>query len=62
MPDICKAVQEYAYSFGLPVPGYISPGAPAYLVIFDRRPETKLKPWEKRITRTTEGTVRVAGC
>jgi hypothetical protein len=40
----------------------IDPSAPAYLVIFDRRPKAKEKPWEERITWTTEGTVQVLGC
>jgi hypothetical protein len=33
-----------------------------YLVIFDRRPEAKEKPWEERITWSCDGTVRVVGC
>jgi hypothetical protein len=40
----------------------IDPSAPAYLVIFDRRPKAKEKPWEERITWTAEGTVQVLGC
>jgi hypothetical protein len=40
----------------------IDPAAPAYLVLFDRRPETKEKPWEERITWTREGAVQVLGC
>jgi hypothetical protein len=40
----------------------IDSSAPAYLVLFDRRPETKQKPWEERITWTTEGAVQVLGC
>jgi hypothetical protein len=40
----------------------VAPDAPAYLCIFDRRPEAKRKPWEERITWTTEGGVTVAGC
>jgi hypothetical protein len=40
----------------------IDPKAPAYLVIFDRRPETKALPWEKRLGRTQEGTVAVLRC
>jgi hypothetical protein len=40
----------------------IAPQAPAYLFIFDRRPETRKKPWDERITWNMEGTVRVAGC
>jgi hypothetical protein len=40
----------------------IDPSAPAYLVIFDRRPKAKEKPWEELITWTVEGTVQVLGC
>jgi hypothetical protein len=40
----------------------IDASAPAYLVIFDRRPEAKQKSWENRITWTTEGAVQVLGC
>jgi hypothetical protein len=40
----------------------IDPAAPAYLVIFDRRPEAKEKTWEERISWTVEGAVRVVGC
>jgi hypothetical protein len=36
-----------------------APSAPAYLVIFDRRPQTKETPWEERIGWTREGTVTV---
>jgi len=36
--------------------------ASAYLVIFDRRPETKQKPWEERLSWTTEGGITVVGC
>jgi hypothetical protein len=39
-----------------------APDAPAYLVIFDRRSEARLKPWGERITWTVEGGVVVAGC
>ena len=40
----------------------IDTSAPAYLVIFDRRPETRQKPWEDRIGWDIEGTVRVVRC
>jgi hypothetical protein len=33
--------------------------APAYLVIFDRRPQAKETPWEERLGWTREGTVTV---
>jgi hypothetical protein len=36
--------------------------APAYLVIFDRRPATKLKSWDERITWERDGDVTVLGC
>jgi hypothetical protein len=39
-----------------------APGAPAYLVIFDRRPQTKESPWEKRLTWTSAGSITVIGC
>jgi hypothetical protein len=39
-----------------------APGVPAYLVIFDRRPEAKDKPWEERITWEKEGDITVLGC
>jgi hypothetical protein len=35
--------------------------APAYLVIFDRRPNAKNTPWEDRLFWTQEGTVTVVG-
>jgi len=38
------------------------PGTPAYLVIFDRRPETKQKPWEERITWNHEDDITILGC
>jgi hypothetical protein len=39
-------------------------GAPAYLMIFDRRSEGKKLPWEQRITWESDGAdgVTVAGC
>jgi len=37
-------------------------GAPAYLVIFDRRPETRQKSWDERIFRELDGDVIVIGC
>jgi hypothetical protein len=36
--------------------------APAYLIIFDRRPETKSKSWEERISWEHDGDVNVLGC
>jgi hypothetical protein len=36
--------------------------APAYLIIFDRRPETKSKPWDDRITWEIDSDVTVVGC
>jgi hypothetical protein len=36
--------------------------APMYRMIFDRRPETKLLPWEKRLSWTHEGEITVVGC
>ena len=35
---------------------------PTYLIIFDRRPETKTKPWEERIFWEHEDDVTVIGC
>jgi hypothetical protein len=40
----------------------IAPGAPAYLIIFDRRPQTKEKCWDERITWEYDGDVAVLGC
>jgi hypothetical protein len=37
----------------------IDPSAPAYLVIFDRRPETRQKPWSDRLQWETEGDIRL---
>jgi Holliday junction resolvase len=39
----------------------IDASAPAYLIIFDRRPETKLKPWEERIQWEQDGDVTILG-
>jgi hypothetical protein len=36
--------------------------APSYLVIFDRRMETKAKPWEERLSWTVEDRIIVVGC
>jgi len=35
---------------------------PAYLVIFDRRPETRGQPWEERLSWQTERGITVIGC
>jgi hypothetical protein len=40
----------------------LAPDAPAYLVIFDRRKETKERSWEERISWEQEGSVTVLGC
>jgi hypothetical protein len=40
----------------------IDPAAPAYLFIFDRRPQTKQLPWDERLSWTREGSVTVAAC
>jgi hypothetical protein len=40
----------------------INMAAPAYLVIFDRRPETKEKPWDERLSWETENGITVVRC
>jgi len=40
----------------------IDTSAPAYLVIFDRRPETKEKPWDERLGQEIIGGVNVVKC
>jgi hypothetical protein len=40
----------------------LAPGAPSYLVIFDRRPEIRQKPWDERIFWETDGEIAVVGC
>ena len=40
----------------------IDKSASAYLVIFDRRPETKEKPWEQRLSREIYNGIIVIGC
>jgi hypothetical protein len=39
-----------------------APTAPAYLLIFDRRPEAKDLSWENRISWKKEGDITVLGC
>jgi len=39
-----------------------APDCPAYLVIFDRRPEVKQTPWEQRLTWMIEDDITVVGC
>ena len=39
-----------------------SPGTPAYLVIFDRRPEVKQQPWDERITWEYDDDITIVGC
>jgi len=40
----------------------LAPDAPAWLVIFDRRPEARQKPWDERIFRELDGDVIIVGC
>ena len=35
---------------------------PIYLIIFDRRPESKSKPWDERISWEQDGDVTVLMC
>ena len=39
-----------------------APGAPSYLMIFDRRDETKRKAWDERISWEAEGGITVVRC
>jgi hypothetical protein len=39
-----------------------APDAPAYLVIFDRRDDTKKAPWDERITWEQESGITIVGC
>ena len=39
-----------------------APGAPAYLVIFDRRPKAKEKSWDERISFVREDDVTILRC
>jgi len=40
----------------------LAPGAPAWLVIFDRRAQTREKSWDERISREEMGDIFVLGC
>ena len=40
----------------------LSPGAPAYLLIFDRRSKAKKKSWDDRITWELDHDIAVLGC
>ena len=40
----------------------LAPSAPAYLVIFDRRPKTREKSWDERIYWENDGDVTIVGC
>jgi hypothetical protein len=42
--------------------GRIAPDIPSYLIIFDRRPESKQISWDERITWEMDGDVTVLGC
>jgi len=39
-----------------------APAAPAYLVIFDRRPNVREKSWDERITWENVGNIAIVGC
>ena len=39
-----------------------APDNPAYLVVFDRRPEAKEKPWGEKLTWETANGVTIVGC
>ena len=49
-----KQIRKYRDKF--------SPNIPAYLVIFDRRTETKQKSWDERITWEHDGDITILGC
>jgi hypothetical protein len=40
----------------------IDPAAPAWLIIFDRRPETKQKTWDERMSWEQDGDITVLNC
>jgi hypothetical protein len=40
----------------------IDSSAPSFLVIFDRRPESKEKPWEEKLSWEVENGIFVIGC
>jgi len=40
----------------------LSPGAPAYLLIFDRRSKSKKKSWDDRITWELDNDIAILGC
>ena len=41
---------------------HVAPKAPAWLVIFDRRPTTREKSWDERISWECDGDVAILGC
>jgi len=49
-----EQIQKYRAKF--------EPGTPAYLIIFDRRPETKQKSWDDRISWKHEDDITVLEC
>ena len=49
-----EQVLKYRDKFGMQTP--------TYLIIFDRRPESKSKPWDERIFWEQDGDVTVLGC
>ena len=46
----------------LPKARLVGAQTPAYLIIFDRRPESKSKTWDERISWERDGDVTVLGC
>jgi hypothetical protein len=40
----------------------IDSAAPAYLVLFDRRSESKKSPWDTRLTWAKEDGITIVGC
>jgi hypothetical protein len=58
-----EQIREYRDKFSPSLLGREGEGlAPAYLVIFDRRPQTKEKSWDERISYELDGDVTVLGC
>ena len=57
-----EAVKEEGLEQIRPYRDKVAPTAPVYLVIFDRRPQTKEKSWDERILWEREGEVTVLWC
>ena len=60
--DTPKTVQEEGLEQIRGYRDHFNPETPTYLMIFDRRPETKLKTWDERISWEHAGDVTVLGC